>query len=737
MAEDYKVEAVLDLKTSNARTNAKQAALVFDDLGKKVEWLGREFLKSSGKTKKLGRALGTGNARMRQFGQTTQRTSAAFDRFAKNTDKAAKSAKKVGSAGVPSLDRAGSAVSRLGAKIRSAGLFSGHLLTKLLAIGGALLTMRALTNAARNFVTESVRMNSEMEDMLTSLATLRASIDGMSFSAALSGSRSLQRQLNIIAAQSPATGTQLTGIFTAVYGPMRRAGTGMQDLLDFTQQAASVGRVLGVDYQQLSRDVSMMATGVAGTDVKTFRLLRSMGLITQETQEWNRMALADPTRAAGELRRAFRELGGPAAAAFGRTWTGASSTFQGLIEHFTRIFTGPAFTKLVSRMRQINAFLLRYREKLEALLRYAGARIAAPFDRLMIRMSGMFRYVISNLDNITARIDRGIASLRGMLPTLRRMAATMAAFMVVARVLGPLIAAVGALGSMISGLSGIGGMLGVGGGAAAGGAAAGAGAAVAWPLLIGAIVAIAGAFATLIVVAAQVAAVWAAVGRYGSKFRALFEPMLPTFRKFGATVLALADVIWTALLPIFEWLGTIIISVIHTGFKMLESALTTFVIPALNWLIPVVRHVGSIIKVVFDGMAAQVIAGMETFDGMFGQFRRLATFLSSFIPISISFPAAPSGGPGGGPVSGFLSTLRREFLRGTAEGGIPGGETPTTGRPGAGRGGTNIDMRNARITVHQDLRGEDPDRIMVAMTDDVARQAVQRSTTPFSPALTH
>jgi hypothetical protein len=740
MADDYKVEATLDLKTSNARKNAKQAALVFDDLGKRTEWLGREFLKGSGKARRLGAQLGSGNKRLGQFGQTAAKVNKQLDRFAKNAEKSAKSTRGIGDRGPAALNRAASAAGRLGSRIRSAAAFSGHLLAKLIAIGGAYITIRSLTNAARGFVGETIRANSEMQDMLVSLGTLRASIDNMTFDEALSSSTALQRRLNLIAAQSPATGTQLTSIFTGVYGPLRRAGTGMQDLLTFTRNAASVGRVLGVDYQQLSRDVSMMATGVAGTDVKTFRLLRSMGLLTQTTQEWNRMALTDPARAARELIRAFNELGGPAAEAFGRTWTGVSSTFRGLIEHFMRIFTGPTFEKLTKRLGEINRFLLNNRKHIEALLGTYGRLVAEGFDQVVGRLQRLFDYAITNMDRIAATIDRAISGTRRLMPHIARIAKNLALFFIVARVLGPLLGAVGAIGSMLSGLAGVGGMLGIGGGGAAaaaggGAAAAGGGAVAALGAILLPVIGIAAG--ALMVFVGVLTTAYFTVTRWGNQIMKVIQPLMPALTALGGVFWELGSIVFSLMDHVFSFIG---ISLMQSLWPSIMSVANIFMalLPYIRQFLYILRTNVAALGRVVERTAQRTFDFMSNVNRATGALRFFTSFLQRMGMPGIG--AAPGGGvpTAGGPVSGFMAEARgwvRQAEKTMGALGVDDEGRPTTGRPPPGRGGTNIDMRHSRINVRQDLRGEDPDRIMVAMMDDVARQSVQRTTSPFTPAL--
>jgi hypothetical protein len=54
----------------------------------------------------------------------------------------------------------------------------------------------------------------------------------------------------------------------------------------------------------------------------------------------------------------------------------------------------------------------------------------------------------------------------------------------------------------------------------------------------------------------------------------------------------------------------------------------------------------------------------------------------------------------------------------------------------ADRATTVNDFRGSRITVNQEFRQNDPDRVLMYMIEDINRQAEARITSNFVPALT-
>jgi hypothetical protein len=653
------------------------------------------------------------------------------------------------------LDRAGkakSALRDLGSRLSSlhttlgrANSGASSLQRNLLAVGGTYLGVRALSNSFRSLSRTTVQVNSSVEDMNVSLATLMASAEGISFERATRSAGGLFRRLNDIAVQSPATASQLMDIFRGVYGPMRNAGTAMDDLLRFTQNTASVGAALQVDYAQLSRDISMMATGVAGTDVKTFRLLRSMRLITETTEEWNRMAQQDSARAATRLLEVFEQLGGPAASAFGRTWTGVSSTFRGLVEQFMRVFSGPTFAVIRDALRDVNQFLLRYRDNIERVLANVGTRVAGVFAGIVGRTQSAFAVLASSFDEIGIRIDAAIRQFNELRPILAQIARVMLIAKVVTLVLTPLFGLLAAFGSMIGGLSSLAGVLGLGAGAggaaaagaagagAAGGAAAagGAGAALAalsaavWPVV-----------ATLGIVVGVITAVWGAFQRFGAIIALAWTSVFnlsDVFGNLGTDIMGLLGDLWAFVEPILSGLGAIIMTTVIAALRILGGALTT--------VIGVLRILGRALRWIGENILPPLINAIVTF---VSSFVRVIAWIGDILIAFGNWIRSFIGAEDGEEVAqtseerdqsntfrDLLAEMRRIW---STEGAPTATETPDGGQAPTTRAQTNIDMRGSRINIRQEFREADPDRVWITTRDQIEADVTSRTQSGFTPA---
>ena len=641
------------------------------------------------------------------------------------------------------LDRANRARSAMGNlsnrlsgirdRIRTINSGANRLTRNLLAIGATYLGIRALMNAFRGVGGETVRVNSEVEDMQVALATLMASAERISFDRARQSAGALFRQLNDIAVQSPATATQLMDIFRGVYGPLRQAGTGMQDLLNFTRNAASVGAALQVDYQQLSRDVMMMATGVAGTDVKTFRLLRSMNLITQSTEEWNRMAQQDSAKAAETLLEVFNQLGGPAADAFGRTWTGVSSTFRGLVEQFMRVFTGPSFAIVRDTLRSINQFLLRYRSNLENVLRFLGSALASRLQNIVNKTQTGLETIVRNMDTVAQTLDAAIAKFNEIKPLIAQIAKVLLIAKAVTLILAPLLSIVGTVVSMAGGLAGAGAA--AGGAGAAGAGAAGGGIFATLGAAIGPLIAIIGA------VIAVFAGVWRVISQFPDRVAAMFTFVRGDLTIIWNQIKAIAADLWDFLGPIFQILGAVVISVV-SGFinfmvpairvavafiRVFTAALAEF---GTRYLAPMAQKVTEFFLAISDGVRwfwsiliglAEWLERVLQLSGM-DRTARIEKTPAQREQLAESQTQT-------GLFQQMLEQLRNIWRQGAGEQEgveLPGGRAPGE-RPRAPV--TNI----GRVVINQEFREADPDRVWIQVRDALEREASQRTQSGFVP----
>jgi len=627
--------------------------------------------------------------------------------------------------------------SSLGAMMRPVNFGLGRMVGSLVAMGGTYLGVRAVTGALRDFAAFSMRANSSVETLTLSLGTVMSEVEGMSFEQARREAGGLYRQIQDIAIQSPGTAAEVADVFTMAYGPMRSAGAAMDDILRLSQNTLSVASALRIDLPQVGRDINAMATGVAGTDVRTFRLLRSMGLITESTEQWNRMALEDPAQAAQRLMQIFEQLGGPAAEAFGRTWTGVLSSFRDIIENFSRLMGGSTFSAIRDSLGGINAWLLRYRANIENVMEYLGGRVGDSVQRAIDRIREVGLSIGENMDMIVMRVDDMVSRAHELLPALKAMAKVFVGVSVATRVLAPVLSLIGGVLAAVPALAGLAGTIGVGGAAGAGAAGA-AGTAVAGGGFAALLASAGAALSWLIPIVAGVVAAFAQVGaiiyatvtNVGPELWAAFEPIWADIQGAAAGLWELLLAGWAFIEPFLVAIGSIIASMVLPVLAALSGTLHGFGSTAL-WVAEALRVMAEWVRPPLLAFSRAILgATRSVVNFITSLFRVIGELASSFgIHIPSMHLAGLVAGEAGtaepsGPTGELWSQLQEAWGRGrtamqssiSGRGGPPG-QRPTT----------NVDMRGSRIEVRQEFREADPDRVWLQFRDGLAREAIHRT----------
>ena len=600
---------------------------------------------------------------------------------------------------VRSLNQISGQLQTLTGRIGNTNNLFGGLVTKALAFGGAYLGIRAVASGMRNFASATFDANVSAEGMQTSLAAVAASVEQISFAEAQEGAASLFEELNNIAVQSPATGSELFAIFQGVFGPIRSAGVAIEDILTLTQNTASAATALGVDFAQAQRDISMMARGLAGTDVKTFSLLQSMGVLTETTKEWNELA---PDKRAKRLLEAMGKMGGEAAAAYAKTWVGLSSTFRGVMQQFQRVFSAAIFERIKGVLDSINQVLLENRRQIEAVLELMGSRVASVFTAAADRASMFFDHMVTNIDDVAARLDAMWARFQELRPLILGAAKAAAALQIASfslGLIGPMIAkvfsAVGFFQTLITGI----GAIGLKATLASVGAAIGAFAA---PIAI-----------ATVAITALIAGALMFRDAIGSMLGSLFE----TFSSIGSQLMTIFANLWAVLQPPLAVLGGVVLIAVITAFRILAFVIDTVVLPVLRGITTVIRF--------FAEAVYGAIAALKSFlfdDEEAPDLRRDVR------------EGTREGQQQEGPISSLLQEIRDIWNRA----GIGGPEGPSPGLLAFGAPGDRPrvvnDFRGAKIEVRQDFRDADPDRVWIQMRDALEREAVTRTQSGFASA---
>jgi len=645
-----------------------------------------------------------------------------------------------------SLSRMGSVASRA-----ADTMFRLASRVAMVGAGATIAGIYAVGRGLQSFSRYGVEANSSVEGLTLSLGTLLAQTEKITFSEAREGAEDLFRRMQALAIESPGTTMELAGVFRSAVGPMRTAGIAMSRILTMSRDTLSVASALQIPMEEVGRDIGQMLGGTAGSEVKLFNRLRQMRLITQSAEEWNRVAQRAPREAANRLMAIMAQLGGPAAAAFGRTWAGATSTFSDLVQNFTRILTGPTFAIVRDALSSTNEYLLRYRSNIERTLTRIGTRIGEISGTAIRRSRNVARYII---DNYAALITRGqgiVDVIRGMVPQLTETAKKYLIIAAALKVGGGVLTAAGAALSAVSGIASIMTALGVGGAGAAAAGAAGAGAAGAAGVAGGGgiMAAIGVALAPLAALIAPVIAVLAGIATVGAMVYAAFQVagnyisdmFTPIWRDLAATGRNLWASLrsgWATVHGVFGFLGTFIAGSVAGGFRLLVAIIR---LASALW-----RAFNAILGTGSADMNTWIDSATRWVANMIVTIQRVVdaiTWMSEKIEAFARW-LEPNFMPGRGGLGqrynrerGEATGNQRERDNAAFAGLAPRAVTvltaPTMAVPN-GRSTTNIDMRGSRIEVRQEFREADPDRIWIRMVEGLASEAIHTTTSPLVSA---
>jgi hypothetical protein len=662
----------------------------------------------------------------------------------------------------------------------------GGLVTKALAFGAAYFGISAIVRGVKSFASGVLAASAETEGLTASLATVYSAVEKVSFAKATEDAQVLFKVFERVAIQSTATTTELMQVFQGIYGPLRNAGLTIQQIVDTTNNAAVAAAALGVDFAQASRDISAMARGTAGLDVKTFSLLQSMGLIKETTEQWNALA---PDKRAKKLMDVMGKIGGQAAEAYGRTWKGLSSTFVDIMGAFKRAFGTAVFERLKKTLEQVNAYLLTNRTRIEGYLRTLGERVGAVFDRVINNASRAFSYVTAHVDSIRAKIAELYARFEHLKPIIAEgakiaMALSVASFALstVSPILNLMFGVFKAAPLVVSGMMSMAGslagaftwivtkisMLGV--------IFEGLGAGGVMSALGGSLSALAGsvlaALAPFAAIAAVIAALVLGFLRFKDTIMSMLQPLLETFKSIGGQLYSIFKDLWVAVKPILEVIGGVLLMQLIMGFRIMAWVVDNLLLPPLRLAAKIIRWVfEAILQPIFEALIPvmkAVVSGFEWLgeqvESLVGIIRRAIGWISDKLdavgdalgdawdfltsPISLGTPKAT--GQGSGPPPWFTEMMAKQ--RAAAEAAIKARDAAAAKKAADAaaaakqqtleksilqteRPSTVNDFRGSKIEVKQEFREADPDNVWVQFREGLEREAVSRTRSGFADPL--
>lgn len=203
------------------------------------------------------------------------------------------------------------------------------------------------------------------------------------FNEAMKVSSTLVNQFTRDAIKSAGSSQELIEIANVAINPTLAAGGSVQTVRELANQALSVAKILNIDTPQAARDIQQILSGNAGSEVLTFRGLRSF---LGSAEEFN--ALTAPQRLA-KLQDAMARFATPEAiAAQANSWKGLTSSIGDFWTLTTRTLGGPLFAKIKGGLQRIVEALVdaegnptELANNITARVTAIGEGIARGFDR--------------------------------------------------------------------------------------------------------------------------------------------------------------------------------------------------------------------------------------------------------------------------------------------------------------------------------------------------------------------
>lgn len=276
-------------------------------------------------------------------------------------------------------------------------------------VGGAVM---GAVGAVQNFGSSIADIHQSAEDMTNTMSGTFSALglatdidDGAARATAALAS------INAAAATLPGEASEYITVFQSGISSLASGfNNNLDDMLAFSNRFAAIGRSLGIDAEQIGRDMNLMTRegqAGAGADVATFQRMlpfinsyrRSIGQAAVSAQTFNSMQ--QPERI-NLLKNSFTALQ-PMIDRAGNTYSAISGEFTGHISSIKSAITAPFFTALKESMKAMNSLMSRY----EGTIKSVGARIAS----FMTTTAGKFAQSLGPLFNEGGPLSNAMVNL--------------------------------------------------------------------------------------------------------------------------------------------------------------------------------------------------------------------------------------------------------------------------------------------------------------------------------------
>ncbi len=645
-------------------------------------------------------------------------------------------------------------VRNLGEGLKTSRSAFRDMVGQAVAFGAAYLGFRAVSNAVVSLTKSAVAYTSELEANKIGLQSVLSAVENTDWETAGKRATAAFAQIQMMAIKSPATSAEMFDIFNGIVGPVEAAGFSMQKVLDLTNDTVLAASALNEDFPQASRDINMMARGMAGAHVKLFSMLKATGAIKEDAEAFNQMA---PEKRIGLIAEGLKKFakGGEA---FGSSWKGVTSTLTDIFDNLKASAFSPILKIMGRNLEKFNGYILDHKASIQAFLTNVGRDLGNRIDTLFSKAVMGFEYIQDHWDAILDRFHQVVAKVKEVAPIIAKAALAWELTNLGRNVVGGGLQAAGGVMNLVGGAGemGIAGALGLGAGrtsaaaamtmanspfgmmgaggmamtspfgmmgaGATEGAAVGAGAAESGAGMA----ALVASLTALGPVVAIVAAALASFLAIGLAFADQWKNMLTIFGSTGSQTMGMlveaGQAIWSTLSPILKMLGSVLLIPLTAAWLVFTTLLRGFLLV----LTAVFDVLGWIANAVWTSLK-------PAFDFIFQLFKDLAAFINDVFGEAGKVLKGWRKGLDENEKPEALSTEPNQDFS------IWQGNQNAVDLSKATKGGVKItqDFRGSRISVKQEFKGDqDPDRIVMAMMSDLTRQAENRVSSGYAGALT-
>lgn len=755
MGSEYDVKTKLTLDAAAAKKDAAAYAKRIDNLEKSLDSTKQTTIElqkatqvSAGaalgyqkRIKSLGGALSGAKTKKKALADATREATKASRAAAAAARKEASATKKAAAVAAAAAISYKKRLLGLGAQIKGTKMATGGLLRQVLLVGSADMGLNAGIRIFSSLTGSAIEYTQSLESTKIGLASVLAAVNHLSYGAAKLQANKAFGIIKELSVTSPAGPKEMFNIFQSVVGPLRAAGTEMGRIYKMTSSTVLASGALGIDLPQAARDMALMVRGSAGMDTRMFAILRSMNLITESTEEWNKqLTAAERVEKLEKALALFGESGG----AFAKSFAGVTSTFKGLFSEMKRGIVSPILDAFAGKLLKLNNYLTENNDAILSTLHAYGEQAGRTLAKAADYGVAAFKKLQANWSGIVSRFHDAMAMAKKYGPMLAKIGGGAVALEMAKGPIGSAVggamfasnalvggtgktkgatkaakgmkgatkAAKGMLAARGLGLPMAAGLMAAGAtsgsaGAGAGGAAVaatGAGAGGAGVAATGAAAAILPIVAALAALAAVGMAVW-------KNFDLLYSVFLRSNVSVGKLtdrIIKLGKNIWSFLSPALEAIGLLIVAGLVPDFMALKWVFESVMLPMLELFGSFLSDIGYILE-------NDVIPALQSFIGWIGNIRNATADESDHevdYSKKIDIP--------------ILQMMDERAVKPKKTNGM---RTPKT------RQGTNINVD--KMIIKQEFKGaKDPDRVVQMMLKDITRQSEIRVNARFTGALT-